>query len=78
MVWFQNAFNNLITGINAILDFLHSSSQNLLQIIKLIPQIFTNILVVIGSMPTFLQVFAIVTITILVIYLVLGRDNGGS
>lgn len=78
MVWFQNAFNTLITGINAILDFLHSTSQNLFQIIKLIPQIFSNILVVIGTMPTFLQVFAIVTITILVIYLVLGRDNGGS
>lgn len=69
-------FEWLATFIQIIIDFVTNLIENLIAFFQLIP----SVLVFIGSSVTYLpesiSIFATVGITVSIMYLVLGRDDG--
>ena len=74
---FSNFVNYFKDIISAIFAFVQSLITGLIQVFKAIPSAIQMLTQSIGYLPSTLAVFATLTITISVIYLVIGRDTGG-
>lgn len=77
MRWIQNALQSLLEGIQTIFEFVISLVTGLIEVVKFLPRVFSTLFSSIGQMPSFLTAFAVLTVTILILYIVVGRDNGG-
>lgn len=64
--------------IQSVWSFFTGSVRNLLNLIKYLGIAFKFCVDFIGTLPDFVQAFAMMTITVIVLYQVLGRDKGGS
>lgn len=73
-----NAFDFLINTIRTLWDFFVSTLQNLLMLFKYLGVVADLSYSAIESMPTWLQTFGVLTIVVSILYMILGRDTGGS
>ena len=73
----QNFFSYFKDIIESIFSFISSLVTGLIQIFTPIPAAVRMLTQSIGYIPSTLAVFATLTITISVIYLIVGRDTGG-
>ena len=64
--------------LTSIYNLVGSLVKGLLNLIKALPSIISTATNAIGYLPSVLIVFATLTITISVVYLIVGRDTGGS
>lgn len=74
----KNFFLWIYNLIVDIIGFITSLVTGLINVLKSIPQILTFITSSIGFLPSVLSVFATLTITISIIYLIVGRQSGGD
>lgn len=74
----KNFFLWIYNLIVDIVGFITSLVTGLINVLKSIPQILTFTSSSIGFLPSVLSVFATLTITISVIYLIVGRNSGGD
>ena len=72
-----NGFNWIIDLLQTIADFIVNMIFGLGNIIKSIPMVITMLTQSIGYLPTTIAAFATITITISVVYLLVGRQTGG-
>lgn len=78
MKYIINCFEFLITTIRTIWDFFVGLLENLLMLIEYLTIVAEICYETIESMPSWLQSFAIITILISVLYMILGRETGGN
>ena len=74
----KNFFLWIYNLIVDIIGFITSLVTGLINVLKSIPQILTFTTSAIGFLPSVLSVFATLTITISIIYLIVGRHTGGD
>ena len=67
-----------VSTISSIWNFFMSLIDNLLLFFKYLGAVLVLAFNLIGQMPTWLQVFGTITITVSVLYLILGRSTGGQ
>lgn len=73
-----NAFDFIISTIKSVWDFFVGIVENLILLVTYIGKALVLAGQCVAQMPTWLQVFATVTISVSVLYLILGRDGGKS
>lgn len=71
-------FDWLVDIITALVDFLWTLIKGLIQLISLIPSGVTALTNSIGLLPSLFVGFATATITISVIFILVGRNSGGN
>ena len=72
-----NGFNWLVDTFQSIWNFITSLFSGLVSMLQMIPQVVSMVTGTIGYLPSVLAVFATLTITVSVLYLILGRNSGG-
>lgn len=72
-----NGFNWIMDLLQTIADFIVNTIMGLGNIIKSIPMVISMLTQSIGYLPTTIAAFATITITISVVYLLVGRQTGG-
>lgn len=73
--WFQNFFLSLGEAIASVFTLIVSLIKSLLDFITLLPTVVTMLVSSIGFLPSVLALFATLSITVSVIYLVVGRNS---
>ena len=73
----QNAFSWIIETASTVFSFFEGVVSGLFNIIKSIPMVITMFTSSIGYLPSTIAAFAAITVTISVVYLIVGRDTGG-
>lgn len=71
-------FGSLWDIISSVIEFFKSLVTGLITLFKLIPQILSTTTSAIGYLPSIIVVFATLTITISVIFIIVGRDTGSG
>lgn len=69
--WFVDLFTSLA-------DFVVSFVSGILRLLKLIPTAVSFLTDYVSALPPLLTTFAGVTVTVTVIFLIVGRDSGGG
>lgn len=72
-----NGFNWFVDTFQSIWNFITSLFSGLVSMLQMIPQVVSMVTGTIGYLPSVLAVFATLTITVSVLYLILGRNSGG-
>lgn len=62
----------------SLVSFLVEMIEGLLRLIALIPTAVTSLTTGVGYLPSILATFAAATITISVIFVIVGRESGGQ
>lgn len=78
MGWLIDFFKSLWDAVTGIFDFLISAVTGLLSIIQQLPDLLTTITGFAGGLPNVLSTFVLATITVSVIFLMIGRGQGGN
>lgn len=73
----SNFFNWFVDLFQTIADFIVNTILGLGNIIKSIPMVISMLTQSIGYLPSTIAAFATITITISVVYLLVGRETGG-
>lgn len=71
-------FDWLVNTITSLVEFLWTIVKGLIQLISLIPTAVNMLTSSIGILPSLLVGFATATITISVIFILVGRNSGGQ
>lgn len=72
-----NFFDWLVGIVTTLFDFLGSIIAGLINIVTSIPLVIDMLTKSIGYLPSTIAAFATITITISVVYLIVGRNTGG-
>ena len=72
-----NFFSWIIDTVSTVFEFFGSVVTGLFNIIKSIPSVITMLTGSIGYLPSTIAAFATITLTISIVYLIVGRDTGG-
>lgn len=78
MLWLVDFIKSLWSAVTGIFDFLISAVTGLLSIIQQLPDLISTITGFAGGLPNVLSIFVLATITISVIFLMIGRGQGGN
>lgn len=73
-----DSLNWLIDVIDSVFDWFTDFLENLMKLFDYLGQAVELTGGLIAAMPTWLQVFGTITITVSVVYVILGRSTGGS
>ena len=73
--WFQNFFVSIASTIESLISLVFSLIQSLFDLIKMLPTMITITTSAIGFLPDMVMLFATLSITVSVIYLMVGRNN---
>lgn len=73
-----DALKEVVSFIGMLIDFIVQIITGLIQLLKLIPSMVYMLTQSLGLLPTFLVGFATVSITVSVIFIIVGRQGGGS
>lgn len=73
-----NGFTNLINFIQTIFKVLSNFLAQIVYLIKYILQAINISFAFIGTLPAWLSVFATITVSISVLYILLGRSTGSK
>lgn len=71
-------FKQIADFIGSLIQFVVQMVDGLIRLLALIPKCVTLLTDSIGALPTLLIAFASVTITVSVIFIILGREHGGD
>lgn len=71
-------FSQIAEFIGSLINLVIQLVQGLIQLLGLIPKMVTNLTTSLGALPSFLVAFASITITVSVIFIILGRQGGGE
>ena len=71
-------FQWLIDIIASLINLVVSLVKGIVQLLSLIPSAVQSLTLSVGFLPSFLVVFATATITISVIFIIVGRNSGGK
>lgn len=69
-----NGFNWLVDTFQSIINFVMQFFEGFISMFRMIPQIVSMVTGTVGYLPSVLAVFATLTVTISVLYLILGRN----
>ena len=72
-----NFFEWFTGGVESLFSFISSVVTGLFNIIKSLPVVLELLTSSIGFLPSTLVAFATITITISIVYLLVGRETGG-
>lgn len=78
MQWIVDFFVSIYETLSGVISFVVSAVVGLLDIIKMIPSLLTTVTEVVNGLPNVLSAFILSTITITVIFLLIGRGEGGD
>ncbi len=78
MSFITDAIDWLVNLISTIWDFFQGLLENFLMFFKYLASVSNLSKELIFSMPSWLQTFGIITLTVSILYLILGRQTGGS
>lgn len=76
--WIVDFFKSLWDTVAGLFDFLITAVMGLLSIVKQLPDIITSITGFTVGLPNVLATFVVATITVSVIFLIIGRGQGGK
>lgn len=74
----QNFFEWLFDTAGTLLNFFVSIVEGLLELFKMFPKIMRMIFHAIGYLPSIFVVFVTITISVYIIYLIVGRNAGSA
>jgi len=74
----NNFFTWIVDTVSSLVEFLWTLIKGLIQLISLIPLAVNMLTNSIGILPSILVAFATATITISVIFILVGRESGGQ
>ena len=74
----NNFFDWIVETVSSLVEFLWTLIKGLIQLISLIPTAVNMLTNSIGILPSILVAFATATITISVIFILVGRESGGQ
>lgn len=72
------ALNEIITFIGSLIDLVVKIVTGLVQLLQMIPSMVQTLNGSLSLLPSILVAFASVTITVAVIFIILGREGGGQ
>lgn len=72
------ALNEIITFIGSLIDLVVKIVIGLVQLLQMIPSMVQTLNGSLSLLPSILVAFASVTITVAVIFIILGREGGGQ
>lgn len=72
------ALNEIITFIGSLIDLVVKIVTGLVQLLQMIPSMSQTLTGSLSLLPSILVAFASVTITVAVIFIILGREGGGQ
>lgn len=75
MQWFQEFFSSIGDTINSLISLIVGLFSAVVDLVKMLPTVISMLVGSIGYLPKMLALFATLSITISVIYLVAGRNN---
>lgn len=78
MQWLINFFGGLVDTLSSIFSFLISAITGLLDIISQLPTYIAFVLNMAGQLPTVFLGFFTAGVTISVVFLIVGRGEGGD
>lgn len=73
--WIQSAFESIVDIFESVIQLVLSIGESLFDLIKMIPAVVTMVTSSIGYLPSMLILFAGLSITVSVVYLIAGRNN---
>lgn len=73
--WIQNFLVSIGSTIQSVFSLLFSLVQSLFDLVKMLPSMVTLTTSAIGFLPDMVMLFAGLSITVSVIYLIAGRNN---
>jgi len=73
--WLQNFFVSFGSVIESLISFVVSLVQSLFDLVKMLPTMITITTSSIGYLPDMVMLFATLSISVSVIYLIAGRNN---
>lgn len=71
-----NAIQTMIEGIKMAIQFLINLVHSIFQLIQLLLSTVSNSVVLVETLPSWLMAFALATIAVAVLYVILGRNTG--
>lgn len=71
-------FDFIYDTITSVWNFFTGFLENTLMLIEYLGVVAQTCYNVIGTMPSWLQAFGTITIIVLILYMILGRNAGGS
>lgn len=71
-------FKQIADFIGSIITFITQMVEGVITLLMLLPKCVTLLTDSIGALPAILVAFATVTITVCVIFIILGREHGGN
>ena len=72
------ALKEIVNFIGMIIDFVVQLVTGIIQLLALIPKMVETLTASLGLLPSLLVGFAGVTITVAVIFIIVGREGGGE
>lgn len=78
MDYITQFFEGISSTINAVVDFFQGLVENFLMFFEYLGVATTTAYNLIASLPSWLQAFGSICILVSVLYLILGRDEGGQ
>lgn len=73
--WIVNALEAFFDIFRSLVAFIVSLVQSVFDMIKLLPTVVSLFVSSIGFLPSMLSLFATLSITVSIIYLIVGRNN---
>lgn len=73
--WLVNAFNSLCSVVMSVLQLLGSLAKSIFDLVMLLPSIVSLLVDSIGFLPSVVSLFAVLSISVSVIYLIAGRNT---
>lgn len=74
----QNFFEWLFDTAGTLLDFFLSIVRGFLELFKMLPKISRLIFHAVGYLPQIFVVFVTITVTVYIVYLIIGRSAGSA
>lgn len=76
--WLTSLGDAALDIIGSLLQFFSGVVNGLMNLIKILPQVLSAVSLGIGYIPSTFATFAFISIAIMVIYLIVGRNTGES
>lgn len=73
--WLSELLFSIVDIVKNVFSFLLNVIQGLFNFIKMLPKFISYLTDTVGFLPSFLAVFATATVSIAIIYLILGRST---
>ena len=76
--WIQDFFTSIGNMIGGLLNLIVTAGQGLLTLVQMLPSLISDMSFAVGLLPTVLVTFFSISLTVTIIYLILGRGTGGE